>query len=316
MRHVLVTGGAGFIGSHLVDALVARGDQVRVLDDFSTGLTENLAAVQPRIDLIRGDVADAATVRRAMEGITHVVHEAAIRSIPRSLDDPLLCNRVNVEGTLNVFVAAREAKVQRVVFASSSSVYGNVTTYPVQEDQPLHPASPYAVSKLAGELYAQMFRELYGIETICLRYFNAFGPRMDGESGYAMAIPRFTVCLLRDEPPPVYGDGLQSRDFLFIENVVQGTLRALDAAPIGAGVFNIADGHDHSLLEMLDTLNRIVRKRVAPHHLPARLGEARRTLADISRAKAVLGFIPQISFEEGLAQTIAWFRQRLEQGVP
>ena len=309
MRHVLVTGGAGFIGSHLVEALVARGDRVRVLDDFSTGSLENLSAVQSRIEVVRGTVADPAEVRQAMHGVTHVVHEAAMRSIPRSLDDPLLCNHVNVGGTLNVLIAAREAAVRRVVFASSSSVYGDVTTYPVPEEQPLRPASPYAVSKLAGEWYARMFQELYGLEVIGLRYFNVFGPRMDGESGYAMAIPRFVVCALRGEPPPVYGDGRQSRDFLFVENVVQGTVRALDVAQPDPAVFNIASGCDRSLLEILDTLTRLLHRPITPRHLPARPGEARRTLADVSRAKAVLGFSPAVSFEDGLARTVAWFRE-------
>ncbi|MBI4227394.1 MAG: GDP-mannose 4,6-dehydratase [Candidatus Omnitrophica bacterium] len=310
MRRVLVTGGAGFIGSHVVDALVARGDQVRVLDDFSTGTLENLSAAASRIDLVRGDVGDPTAVRRAMDHVTHVVHEAAIRSIPRSLDHPALCHQTNATGTLNVLLAAREAHVARVVLASSSAVYGNAATFPAQEDQPLHPGSPYAVSKLVGELYAQLFRELYRMEIVCLRYFNAFGPRMDGESGYAMAIPRFSVCVLRGESPPVYGDGLQSRDFLYVENIVQATLQALDAAAIGPGVFNVAGGRDYTLLDTLGVLNRIAHRQVAPRHLAARMGEARRTFADITRAKTVLGFSPSVSFEEGLARTVAWFREQ------
>lgn len=309
-RRVLVTGGAGFIGSHVVDALVARGDPVRVLDDFSTGAPENLSAVASRIEVVRGDVADPAVVRKAMEGVTHVIHEAAIRSIPRSLDDPLLCTRTNVDGTLNILWAARDAGVRRLVLASSSAVYGNTVEFPVREDQPLHPGSPYAVSKLAGEWYARLFHELYRTHAVCLRYFNAFGPRMDGESGYAMAIPRFIVCLLRDEPPPVYGDGLQSRDFLFVEDIAQGTLRALDAEAVESGVFNIAGGRDHTLLEVIDTLNRILHKRVVPKHLPARAGEARRTFADIRPARATLGFSPAVPFEEGLARTAAWFLEQ------
>ena len=311
MKRVLVTGGAGFIGSHLVDALVARGDEVRVLDDFSTGTPENLSAAASRIDVVRGDVGDLAVARRAVEGMTHVVHAAAIRSIPRSLDDPALCNRVNVGGTLNVLVAARTSNIRRVALASSSAVYGNTTTFPVREDQPLQPGSPYAVSKLAGEQYAQLFRELYGMEIVCLRYFNAFGPRMDGQSGYAMAIPRFVVCLLHDEPPPIYGDGRQSRDFLFVEDIVQGTLRALDTDSVGPGLFNIARGCDHTLLDVVDILNRVLKKRIAPRHLPGRIGEARRTLADIARAKAELGFNPSVSFEDGLARTVEWFRERM-----
>jgi len=308
---VLVTGGAGFIGSHVVEALVHEGRSVRVLDDLSTGSFEHLAAVTRSIEFLRGSVTDPATVRRALDGVTHVVHEAAIRAIPRSLDDPALCDRVNVGGTLSVFLAARDAGVRRLVMASSSSIYGDAEAYPVREDHPTHPASPYAVSKLAGELYAQLFRQLYGLEVVCLRYFNVFGPRMDAESGYAMAIPRFIAAMLRGEPPPVFGDGRQTRDFLFVENVADATLRALRAPEVDPWVFNIGSGQEHSLLELVDTLNRLLRTRIAPRYLPAKAGESRRTLADVSRARRMLGYEPTVGLQEGLSRTIAWFRARL-----
>lgn len=311
MGVVLVTGGAGFIGSHLVEALVHRGDRVRVLDDLSTGSLEHVAAVRSAIEWRQGDVSDPAVVRQAMRDVSGVVHVAAMRSIPRSLDDPVLCHRVNVDGTLQMLLAAREAGVSRVVLASSSAVYGDADRYPVSEEAPLRPGSPYAASKAAGEMYACVFRSLHVMAVVSLRYFNVFGPRMDTESGYAMAVPRFVASLLRHEPPPIYGDGLQRRDFIYVENAVQGALRALDAQDIGPGVFNIACGEDYSLLELLATLNEILGTRIAPRHLPARAGESRRTLADIRRAREVLGFSPAVSFRDGLAKTIAWFRQRL-----
>lgn len=308
MRRVLVTGGAGFIGSHLVDALVARGDQVRVLDDFSTGKSAYLAAVASRIELARGDVGDAATVRRAMDGVTHVLHLAAMRAIQRSIENPALCHRINVDGTLHVLIAARDAKVRRVVLASSCAVYGDAAVLPTDEEQPAHPGSPYAVSKLAAEWYLRMFRSLYGLDTVCLRYFNVFGPRMDASSGYAMAVPRFSACLLRDEPPPVYGDGKQSRDFIYIDNIVRGTLQAMDADAVDPGVFNLAGGRDYSVLEIIGMLNAILHKQIAPKHLPPMAGEARRVVADIRRAQRALGFAPAVSVEDGLARTVNWFR--------
>ncbi len=314
MATVLVTGGAGFIGSHLVEALVARGDRVRVLDDLSTGSLDHLASVTGNITFIQGDVAELLDVRRAMAGATHVIHAAALRSIPRSLDDPALCNRVNIGGALNVLVAAREAQARRVVVISSSSVYGDAAHYPVTEELPPHPGSPYAVTKLTSEQYARLFHELYGVSVLCLRYFNVFGPRMDATSGYAMAVPRFIETMLRDEPPPIYGDGLQTRDFLYVANVVQATLRALDVSEIGPGVYNIGGGQEHSLLDLVATLNRLMKKQLVPRHLPAKPGEYRRTLADIARAREHLGFSLTVGFEEGLAHTIAWFRQR--QGDP
>ena len=309
MNTVLVTGGAGFIGSHLVEALVKEGTAVRVLDDLSTGSLEYLAGVRSQIELIRGDVADMAVVRRATAGVSHVIHLAAMRSIPRSLDDPALCNQVNVAGTLNVFLATREVRAQRVVFASSSAVYGDVETYPVSEDHPTHPLTPYAVTKLVGELYARMFREINGSSIVCLRYFNVYGPRMDATSQYAMAVPRFIACLLNDLPPPVFGDGRQSRDFTCIDNVVHATRKALYAPDMGPDILNVGDGREYSVLDLVAILNRLMGKQIAPRHLPAIPGESRRTLADIARAKQSLQYEPQVGFEEGLAKTIEWFRQ-------
>ena len=312
MATVLVTGGAGFIGSHIVEALVARGDRVRVLDDLSTGSLDHLVSVSGAIEFIRGDVTDLDDVRRAMHGATHVIHEAAIRAIPKSLDDPALCNRVNIGGALNVLMAAREATARRVVMVSSSSVYGDAARYPVAEDALTHPMSPYAVTKLASEWYAQLFRELYGMSIICLRYFNVFGPQMDATSGYAMAIPRFIETMLRDEQPPVHGDGLQARDFLYVADAVQATLCALDISEIGPGVYNIGSGREATVLDVIGILNRLIGKRITPRYLPAKPGESRRTLADIARARQWLGFTPAVSFEEGLTRTIAWFRQQQE----
>lgn len=306
---VLVTGGAGFIGSHIVEELVRRGATVRVLDNLSTGNMAFLAAVRSRIEFVRGDVTDPKALQRVMRGVTHVVHEAAMRSIPRSLEDPAFCHQVNVTGTLELLLAAHAAQARRVVLASSSSVYGDVATYPVREDAPCRPASPYAASKLAGELYGELFQRLYGLEVVRLRYFNVFGPRMDGESGYAMAVPRFVASMLRGEPPPVFGDGRQSRDFIFVENVAAATVGALKARRIGPGVFNIGCGREVTILELVRTINRLLHTKIAPRHLPAKPGESRRTRADIGQAHRYLGFRPRISLETGLSKTIAWFRQ-------
>lgn len=310
--NVLVTGGAGFIGSHVVEALVRRGARVRVLDDLSTGSLAFLKAVREAIEWVQGDVADLTVARQAMRGITHVVHEAAVRSIPRSIDHPVLCNQVNVGGTLNILQAAQEARVRRVVVASSSSVYGDVSTYPITEDHPLHPASPYAVSKLAGEWYARLFRELHGLDGVCLRYFTVFGPRMDSESGYAMAVPRFIAALLRGESPPVFGDGQQRRDFVFVDNVAEATVQALEVSGADPAVLNIGSGQDLSILELVARLNRLMQCEIPPRHLPAKAGESRRTLADITQARRVLGYAPRVSLDEGLARTIAWFRAHQE----
>ncbi|MBI4313375.1 MAG: SDR family NAD(P)-dependent oxidoreductase [Candidatus Omnitrophica bacterium] len=310
---VLVTGGAGFIGSHVVDDLVKRGTRVHVLDNLSTGLMGHLKEAASKISFFQGDVADPADVRRALEGITHVVHLAAMRSIPKSLINPSACNQANVTGTLNIFQAAREAKVNRVVFASSSSVYGDAGDYPATEEIPLNPKSPYAASKQMGEIYARLFRELFGLDIVCLRYFNVYGPRMDLDSDYAMAVPRFTSNMLQDQPAPVYGDGLQSRDFIFVEDVARVTVDALSAAPLHHTTYNIGAGQGHTLLRLIEIINQQLGKNIPPRLLPARAGESRKTLADISRARQDFKFAPEFSFEQGLQKTIRWFRQSLEQ---
>ena len=303
---VLVTGGAGFIGSHLVDAVLARGDEVVVLDDLSTGRVENLPAAA---ELIEGDVADEIAVVKAVRGCDVVYHQAALGSVVRSLDRPLTSDNANIHGTLSVLQAAHLAGVRRVVMASSSSVYGGASQVPTPETAPLVPRSPYAVTKLAGEHYARVFHELHGLETVCLRYFNVFGPRQRPDSQYAAVIPRFIDSLLRGVTPLVHGDGLQSRDFTFVADAVQANLRA-GAAPADrcAGrAFNIARGRPASLLDLLDILGAELGVSVTPDHGAPRPGDVRHSHADISAARRDLGYEPTVTFEDGLAETIAWF---------
>lgn len=300
----LVTGGAGFIGSHLVDALLERGAAVRVFDNFSTGSRSHLAHVADRIEVVEADLRDEQAVRRAMEGVTHVLHQAALRSVERSVDDPLASDEVNVHGTLHVLVAARDAgTVRRVVYASSSSVYGDNETLPKREDLTPSPVSPYAVSKLAAEHYCRVFTKLYGLETVSLRYFNVFGPRQNPASRYAAVVPLFMRAALRGEPLEVHGDGEQSRDFTFIEDVVQANLRALEAEGAAGEVFNIACGARHSLLEMIAVIERLAGRALERRHVAPRRGDVRHTLADIDKARRLLGYEPRVSFEEGLRRT-------------
>lgn len=258
MARYLVTGGAGFIGSHLVRALIARGNAVGVLDDFSTGKRENLVGVEPLVELFEGDILDRDLVARAMRGADYCLHQAAIPSVPRSVADPWTTNRANVEGTLNVLVAARDAGVRRVVFASSSSIYGHAETMPVHEGLPRAPISPYGVSKATDELYADVFSEIYGLDVVALRYFNVFGPRQDPGSAYAAVLPIFLEKMLRGERPPVHGHGHQARDFTFVDNVVQANLRACQVEGAIAGAYNIACGNSTSVLELVDMLNALL----------------------------------------------------------
>jgi UDP-glucose 4-epimerase len=307
----LVTGGAGFIGSHLVDALVARGDDVVVLDDLSTGRIEN---VHDGAEMIRGDVADAAVVTGAVEGCDVVFHQAALGSVARSVEAPLISDRANVHGTLSVLQAAHLAGVRRVVLASSSSVYGGASQVPTPESVPLFPRSPYAVTKLTDEHYARVFWELHGLETVCLRYFNVFGPRQRPDSQYAAVIPLFIDALLSGNDPQVHGDGHQSRDFTYIGDTVQANLCAV-AAPADrcAGrAFNIARGRPASLLELLAILAAEVGVQVTPHHVDPRVGDIRHSHADIAAARQDLGYEPAVSFREGLARTLAWFGDRAQ----
>ena len=299
----LVTGGAGFIGSHIVERLLKDGKQVRVIDNFVTGKRENLNGHIAKLELVQGDILDLELVRKAVEGIEVIFHQAALRSVPLSVDNPLATNEVNTQGTLNILLAARDSGVKRVVYASSSSVYGDSPRLPKTEDQATAPISPYAVSKLAGENYCSVFTKVYGLETISLRYFNVFGPRQDPRSQYAAVIPKFISRALKGKPLEVHGDGLQSRDFTYIDDVVQANLLAA-AAEKGVGeAFNVAKGKAYSLLDLIAALSRILGKNLQWVHTPSRQGDVRHTLADISKARRVLGYKVHTEFEQGLYQT-------------
>ena len=309
MSRYLVTGGAGFIGSHLTQALVQQGARVRVLDNFCTGRRENIAHLADQIELIEGDIRDLDTVRYAMQGMDYVLHQAALPSVPRSIADPLTSHHVNATGTLDVLIAAREAGVKRVVYASSSSVYGNSPVLPKREDMPLAPISPYASSKLAGESYCQAFTHAYGLETVCLRYFNVFGPRQDPESQYAAVIPKFIIALLSGNQPTIYGDGHQSRDFTYVTNVVHANLLACSADQAVGKVFNVACGEQHTLLEIVTLLNHVLGTALEPRFDLPRPGDVRHSLADMAQASHVLGYGPEIGLQTGLEYTAEWFRQ-------
>jgi len=309
MSSYLVTGGAGFIGSHIVDALLARGDRVRVLDNFSTGRRENLAHVAGDIELIEGDLRDRDAVCRAVRGMEYVLHQAALPSVPRSIKDPLSTHEVNVTGTVNILTAAREAGVRRVVYASSSSVYGDTPELPKREDMPPRPRSPYAVSKLAGEQYCRAFWYSYGLETVCLRYFNIFGPRQDPSSAYAAAIPRFVTALLNGGDIRIFGDGLQTRDFTFVANAVSANLLAA-ATPSAAGtICNIACGERTSLLALVDVLQGLTATTASIIHEPPRPGDVRDSLADISLARTSFAYTPSVQLSDGLRETVEWMRR-------
>jgi len=303
-RLVLVTGGAGFIGSHLTDALLERGYSVRVLDDFSSGREENLAAAAGRIELLRGDLADAATAARAVEGAELVFHQGAVPSVPRSVAEPVRTNRVNVDGTLEVLEAARRAGVRRVVYAASSSAYGDTEVLPKVETMPASPRSPYALQKYAGEVYCRLYYELYGLETVALRYFNIFGPRQDPKSAYAAVVPLFASACLRGEPPTIHGDGEQSRDFTFVADAVSANLAAAESPKAPGHVVNVAGGRRVTLNELLATIQTIIGSHVQAIHGPARSGDVRHSLADLARARELLGWQPNVMLEEGLRRTI------------
>jgi UDP-glucose 4-epimerase len=308
---VLVTGGAGFIGSHLTERLLNDGYRVRILDDFSTGNSANLSFADQHggsLEVIRGDIRDLPTVERCTAGTALIFHQAAMRSVPRSVNDPLGANDHNVAGTLNVLEAARRAGIRRVVYASSSSVYGDRPELPKREDQPPAPISPYAVSKAAGELYAAVWTRLYGVETVGLRYFNVFGPRQDPKSEYAAVIPRFILWGLRGQPLEVHGDGRQSRDFTYIDNVVQANVLAARAVGVGGQVFNVGCGERVSLLGIIAELERLLGRTLERRHTPGRPGDVPHTLADIDRAKRLLGYAPQVAFGEGFCRTVEHFR--------
>ncbi len=308
MDRFLVTGGAGFIGSHIVEALVKQGKYVRVLDNFSSGKISNLKDLGEKVDILRGDICSGATCLQATKGIDYVLHQAALRSVPQSMLKPHDYNRVNIDGTLNMLEAARQNKVKRLVFASSSSVYGDIKQFPEKEDFYPELISPYALSKLAGEYYCRIFSRNFGLSTIALRYFNVFGPRQALDDDYAVVIPKFINCLLHDQPCPIFGNGRQSRDFTYVENVVSANLLAA-GAKINFGIFNVAAGKDTTVLELVRILNRILGKNIPPRLLPVRPGDVFRTLADISQTSRALKFKPTVSLLEGLKKTVKFWAE-------
>jgi nucleoside-diphosphate-sugar epimerase len=310
MSNYLVTGGAGFIGSHLSEELVRREHTVRVADSLITGKRRNLDHV-PGVEFLEGDLADLRFAERAVQGIDYVLHQAAIPSVPRSVQDPIASNRANVDATLNVLVASRDAGVKRLVFAGSSSAYGNTPTLPKREDMPNSPLSPYALQKVVGEQYLQMFTRLYGLETVSIRYFNVFGPRQDPSSAYSGVISVFATALLESRSPKIYGDGEQTRDFTYVANVVDGVLRACHAPNASGEVINVATGGRISLNDLFRTMRGLVGGTVEPEHVETRAGDVRDSQADISKAERILGYKPIVSFEDGLAQTLAWYRESL-----
>src|SRR5271163_790330 len=307
MRY-LVTGGAGFIGSNIVDELVKRGQEVVVLDDLSEGKEANLAAVRDKINLHIGTITDLAAVQSACKGVQYVIHLAARTSVPRSVLNPLESNHVNIDGTLNVLVAARDAQVRRFVFAASSSAYGETPTLPKIETMPAVPISPYGITKYVGELYAQVFGRVYGLENACVRYFNVFGPRQDPTSQYSGVLSRFMLAILEGQNPVIYGDGEQSRDFTYIENIVDETLRACEAKDASGRVFNGGTGERITLNQVLQQLETITGKKIPAKYEPARNGDIRDSQADVSLARSVLGYEPRVQFAEGLQRTWAWYK--------
>lgn len=303
----LVTGGAGFIGSNLVEYLLEKGFKVRVLDNLSTGRLDNIRVFLSDIDFVEGDICDREMVRNAVEGMDYVFHQAALPSVPRSIEDPHTTNKVNVEGTLNLLLEARDAGVKRFVYASSSSVYGNTKAIPKREDMPVFPKSPYALSKYAGERYCQIFNEIYGLETVCLRYFNVFGPRQDPTSQYAAVIPKFIYQIKCGGPVTIYGDGSQSRDFTYVKNVVIANYLAALAPGIDGEVFNIACGKRMTINKLTHFLMNEMGYKVEITYLPGRKGEIMHSQASTEKAKQLLSYKPEVEIEDGLRETMEWF---------
>jgi UDP-glucose 4-epimerase len=305
----LITGGAGFIGSNLVERLGRDGKSVRVFDNFSTGRRENLRDVKAKIEIVEGDLRNMEQVRKAVAGVRYVLHLAALPSVQRSVEDPLMTHDINVNGTLNLLVAAREARCQRVVFSSSSAVYGDTPTLPKREDMAPWPVSPYGAHKITGECYCRLFWQLYGLETVSLRYFNVFGPRQDPQSEYAAVIPKFITSILAGRSPTIFGDGTQTRDFSHVDNVVEANILACAASKNALGEsFNIACGERTSLLQLVDTINRITGKNIRPQFAPARPGDILHSQADVAKARKLLGWKPSVNFREGIEKAIAWYR--------
>jgi UDP-N-acetylglucosamine/UDP-N-acetyl-alpha-D-glucosaminouronate 4-epimerase len=307
MPNYLVTGGAGFIGSHLTEELVRRGHAVRVVDNLVTGKRQNIAHI-PSVEFVEGDLADLDVARRAVRDIDYVLHQAAIPSVPRSVQDPITSNRANIDASLNILVAARDARVRRVVYAGSSSAYGDTPTLPKLETMAPAPLSPYALQKLVAEQYCQMFTRLYGLETVTTRYFNVFGPRQDPSSPYSGVISLFISALVDGRQPTIYGDGEHTRDFTYVANVVDGVLRACTAAGASGEVINVATGGRISLNTLFTSLRTLVGARVEPLYAEPRAGDVKDSQADISKASRILGYSPTVSFDDGLQKTVAWYR--------
>ena len=312
MPKYLVTGAAGFIGSHIATALVRRGDSVRVLDNLCMGHRSNLSEIESQIEFLEGDVADAEAVAEAVAGVDYVIHQAALASVPLSIERPLDVHRACATGTLNVLNESRKANVKRVIYAASSSCYGDQAFATNRETDPTRPLSPYAAAKLTGELYCQAFYHSFGLETVCLRYFNVFGPRQDPDSPYSAVIPLFITRLLAGQQPVVFGDGEQSRDFTYVENVVQGNLLAAERPGVAGRVFNLANGRSTTLNTLLRLLGELLEVEVRPDYRPARVGDIRDSMADISATRRELGYDPQIDFEEGLRRSIEYYRAAVE----
>jgi UDP-glucose 4-epimerase len=311
MKTYLVTGGAGFIGSHIVEALVKRGDRVRVLDNFSTGREANLKPFENQIELVRADLCDESAVTRAVAGVDTIFHQTALASVPRSVAEPLATHAACVTGTVTLLHAAAKANVRRVVYAASSSAYGDSVWSSKRESDMPSPLSPYAAAKLAAELYCEAFYHSYKLETVCIRYFNVFGPRQDPNGAYAAVIPRFICSMLQGQRPTIYGDGKQSRDFTYIDNVVAGNLAAAAAPNVGGKRFNVAAGKSYSLLDLMEELNVILQSSSEPIFEPARVGDVRDSLADIAAAGRELGYRPIVDFREGLRKTVEFYRTQV-----
>jgi len=307
MAQYLVTGGAGFIGSHLTEELVRRGEQVRVVDSLITGKRHNLAHI-PGVEFIEADLADPAVAQRAVAGVTYVLHQAAIPSVPRSVQDPVTSHRANVDAALNVLIAARDAGVKRVVYAGSSSAYGNAPTLPKVETMPAAPLSPYALQKFMAEEYCRLFTQLYGLETVTTRYFNVFGPRQDPSSPYSGVISLFISALVEGRQPTIYGDGEHTRDFTYVANVVDGVLRACHAPKASGEVINVATGGRISLNELFRTIKELTGARVEPVYAEPRAGDVKDSQADISKAERILGYRPTVDLQDGLKKTVEWYR--------
>ncbi|MDP2689283.1 MAG: SDR family oxidoreductase [Deltaproteobacteria bacterium] len=310
MHKFLVTGGAGFIGSNLCERLVKEGNRVRLLDNLSTGKEENLKDFIDDVEFIRGDLRDLSVVEKAVKGVEYLIHLGALGSVPRSVEDPSTTHEVNVTGTLNVLLAARNAHVKRVVYASSSSVYGNTPVLPKREEMLPTPLSPYAVSKLSGEYYCQVFYKVYGLETVAMRYFNVFGKRQDPNSQYAAVIPRFITSLMKNERPTIYGDGEQTRDFTFVEDCNQANIKACFAGNCPGLSFNVGYGSRHSINEVYEKINKWVGSDVKPLYAPPREGDVRHSLASLERNKKILSFEPEFNINTGFERTVKWYLQK------